>query len=63
MVPISSLYVSEKGTRTSRDTPNAGKFLGLSIFLRSQRSPPAAIHVGYNVISFSSGHLTSLERA
>lgn len=43
MVPIGSLYVEEKGPRTSRERRSAGNFLGLSLFLRSQRSLPGPL--------------------
>lgn len=43
---------------------SAGKLPSLSILSQeSAFSTSVSIHVGYNVISFSSGHLTSLERA
>lgn len=43
---------------------SAGKLLSLNILSQeSAFSSSASIHVGYNVISFSSGRLTSLERA
>lgn len=63
-VHIISLFLREGAQGQIIRYLSAGKLLSLSILSQeSAFSTSASIHVGYNVISFSSGHLTSLERA
>lgn len=63
-VHIISLFLREGAQGQIIRHLSAGKLLSPSILSQeSAFSTSASIHVGHNVISFSSSHLTSLERA
>lgn len=64
LYPFNPFVFKRRGVRTVTRHLSAGKLLSLSsLSQESAFSTNASIHVGYNVISFSSGRLTSLERA
>lgn len=64
LCPFNPFAFKRRGVRAIMRHLSAGKLLSLSgLSQESAFSTSASIHVGYNVISFSSGRLTSLERA